>query len=75
VRYRTKNRVQKLLLLLIVFTFVGALSMGVSFVGAQLVVWGLSAMGVSSGIWGPYLILTGMSFVIGTSTAVNSARK
>jgi hypothetical protein len=46
----------------------------VALVGAQFAVWGLSLLHVHSGIWGPYLILSGISMVVTTTAAVSNSK-
>lgn len=50
-----------------------AVSLAVSLLAAQYVVWGLSLFHVDSGIWGPYFILAGLGLTITTAVTVGNS--
>ena len=47
---------------------------GMQFWFAQLIVWGLSLYGVHSGIWGPWLILEGLTSAGVATVAIGMMR-
>lgn len=60
---------------LALFVLYMAVSVATSLLAAQFVVWGLAMLHVSSGIWGPYLILMGVSMVVGVSSSLSKSNK
>jgi hypothetical protein len=52
----------------------GLVTTGVQFWFAQLIIWGLSLYHIHSGIWGPWLILEGLTSAGAATVAIGMMR-